>query len=333
MKISNLVLVLFFSILITSCQKDDDCSNIPDTSNSQVNVTVKRLDYDFFKAQTLEDLYSFFSENAELQNYFFDGETAGTQKVSEMLFPMLTNKAMDTVRYEVENTFGDFKSYEAEYKEAFSLLKYYYPETKDIQINTVNSGMRKDLYLDNTNENIFVSLDYFLGDGATYRPNNYVYVNKRYKPSTILPLTIQYVSEKYNKSDMKDNSLMALMVYYGKAYYFTKKMLPCTADSLIIGYDSMEWEGSEKHIKRIWGVFIERELLYERSHFVTGKYVNERPKTPEIGDKCPGRVGQYLGWKIVKRYMENNPDVTLQELMEDTDAVKIFNKSKFKPEL
>ena len=31
--------------------------------------------------------------------------------------------------------------------------------------------------------------------------------------------------------------------------------------------------------------------------------------------------------------MENNPDVTLQELMEDTDVVKIFNKSKFKPEL
>ena len=55
--------------------------------------------------------------------------------------------------------------------------------------------------------------------------------------------------------------------------------------------------------------------MYESSHFIKNKYVNERPNVTEIGNECPGRIGQWLGWKIVNAYMKNNPEVTLQELM------------------
>ena len=60
-------------------------------------------------------------------------------------------------------------------------------------------------------------------------------------------------------------------------------------------------------------------------------YVEERPSIPEIGNKCPGRIGQWLGWKIVKAYMKNNPDVSLADLMAEKDAKKIFDHSRFKP--
>ena len=330
----NIILSIFFFTTIISCKNDEECSQKPDVTKSSVLVNINRLEEDFFKSKSKEDIYSFLSSNEQMANAFFEMAAMGTKEVGEMLYPMLNNKPMDTVRQEVKATFGDFKTQKEEFEQAFSLLNYYYPETPDtINVNTVIAGMQKDLYITTDNKEVYIGLDYFLGSEATYRPNNYEYINKRFKPESILPFTMQFVSTKYNKSDFKDNSLMALMIYYGKAYYFAKKMLPCTPDSLIIGYDPMEWEGSEKHIKTIWGVFIDRELLYEASHFITGKYINERPKTPEIGDKCPGRIGQFLGWKIVKKYMENNPEVTLQELMEESDAKKIFNKSKFKPEL
>jgi uncharacterized protein YjaZ len=57
----------------------------------------------------------------------------------------------------------------------------------------------------------------------------------------------------------------------------------------------------------------------------------ERPATLEVGEKCPGRIGQWVGWEIVKSYMNSHEEVTLQELMQSNDAEKIFKESKYKP--
>jgi uncharacterized protein YjaZ len=49
----------------------------------------------------------------------------------------------------------------------------------------------------------------------------------------------------------------------------------------------------------------------------------------ELDNESPGRLGQYIGWQIVKAYMENN-DVSLMDMLQK-DAAEIFNNSKFKP--
>jgi hypothetical protein len=38
-----------------------------------------------------------------------------------------------------------------------------------------------------------------------------------------------------------------------------------------------------------------------------------------------------VGWQIIRSYMENNPEVSLQELMKMTDVNLIFSKSGYKP--
>jgi hypothetical protein len=51
----------------------------------------------------------------------------------------------------------------------------------------------------------------------------------------------------------------------------------------------------------------------------------------EVGEKCPGRIGQWVGWQIVNAYMNAHKDVTLPELMNQRDAQKLFKESKYKP--
>lgn len=108
--------------------------------------------------------------------------------------------------------------------------------------------------------------------------------------------------------------------------------MPCVHDSLIIGYSGKQLLDTETHESIVWGHFIQKNLLYETSHTVD-KYVSERPYTAEIGSKCPGRIGQWLGWRIVDKYMKENPKVTLQALMQDTDVKNIFTRSKYKPRI
>jgi uncharacterized protein YjaZ len=108
-------------------------------------------------------------------------------------------------------------------------------------------------------------------------------------------------------------------------------MLPCTPDSVIMSYSAEEMAGVRDNAGTVWKHFLENEILFETNHMVKKKYLDDRPKTYEIGDAAPGRIGTWVGWEIVRSYMKNNPDVTLVQLMEESDAQKILNASKYAP--
>lgn len=124
--------------------------------------------------------------------------------------------------------------------------------------------------------------------------------------------------------------MLAEMLFYGKAYHFTKSVLPCVADDFIIGYTTEEVEACFANEEFIWSHFIENDLLYETNPFEIRKYTGEAPATDVISQDAPGRVGRWLGWNIVDDYRFNN-DVSLDELMGLDDAEKLFRQSGYKP--
>ena len=78
-------------------------------------------------------------------------------------------------------------------------------------------------------------------------------------------------------------------------------------------------------------IFIESQVLFATSKKVKQDYLGERPTTIQVGEKCPGRIGQWVGWRIVNKYAETHPEITLPQLMALDDAQQIFRKSKYKP--
>jgi uncharacterized protein YjaZ len=82
----------------------------------------------------------------------------------------------------------------------------------------------------------------------------------------------------------------------------------------------------------IWQFFVERELLFETDPKLARRFINPAPFTKfnlELDAESPGRLGQYMGWQIVRAYMENN-ETDFKDMMQ-MDATELFNKSKFKP--
>ena len=178
---------------------------------------------------------------------------------------------------------------------------------------------------------LIIGLDYFIGKDATFRPVDLPeYILKRYQKEYLVPSIVLLMSNHFNQTNHRNNTMMAEMIHYGKAYYFTKQVMPCTPDSLIIGYSAKEMADINENEDIIWANFLHNEVLYETSHEIKNKFLGERPTVYEIGNECPGRIGMWIGWNIVSEYMENN-DVTLTELMKETDVQKIFNQSKYRP--
>ena len=73
--------------------------------------------------------------------------------------------------------------------------------------------------------------------------------------------------------------------------------------------------------------------MYATSHLVKQKYISERPKTVEVGEQCPGRIGTWVGWQIVKKFMQTHPDIVLSQLMEMQNASQLFKESGYKPQI
>lgn len=322
----KVLLFLFVLILLQSCESTE-CVDHP--AIESVDIKVIRLENDFKLVKSTDDINTFLNSHLDLKNNFLLGLQYPDSFIVDYLYRVNNSPGADTIYSECESTFNDFTFWKEQFGQSFALLQNYFPEEKPRTINTFISGLTRDLFVNDTS--VFVGIDYFLGPKATFRPQNYQYVLKRYTPETVAPMTFMYISGKYNESDMKSNTLLSEMIYYGKSYYFTKQMLPCVADSLIIGFSKEEAEGSEDNMKRVWSHFVENELLYITNEREKQRYIGERPNVTEIGNKCPGRIGQWLGWQIVNAYMAKNPEVSLKQLMASTDAKGIFEKSKFRP--
>ena len=75
-----------------------------------------------------------------------------------------------------------------------------------------------------------------------------------------------------------------------------------------------------------------KELLYSTDQKLDARFLNLAPFSKfylELDNESPGGIGRYIGYNIVKSYMENN-DVSLQNLFEKSSE-EIFNNSKYKP--
>jgi uncharacterized protein YjaZ len=122
------------------------------------------------------------------------------------------------------------------------------------------------------------------------------------------------------------------MINEGKKLYLLDSYLPDVSDAQKIGYSNDEIEWVTLNETQIWTYFIENNLLYSTDYQLNKRFIENAPFSKfyiNIDKESPGRVGVWLGWQIVRSYMNNN-NVTLQQLLQ-TNANEIFKKSKYKP--
>jgi uncharacterized protein YjaZ len=115
--------------------------------------------------------------------------------------------------------------------------------------------------------------------------------------------------------------------------YIKDKLIPEYSDANKIGYTELQLKFCQENEYYMWSNLVENKLLYDINPKNEQRFIQPAPFSKfylEIDNQTPGRVGQWLGWQIVRSYMENNDEVTLEQLMA-MDAKTIFENSKYKP--
>jgi hypothetical protein len=327
---NRFICFLFLLAALTSCQpKEPKCVLSPEI---KIDLRFTSLEDSIPALRTKKQLVNFFSHHAAMRDIFFGRNNYPHDSLFiNKLFRRFNHPSFDTLLSQTRAVFGNGQSLKQEFERAFANVTFYYPGFKPPRIETVITGMESDLYV--SDSLIIVGLDYYLGKKSSYKPDMYAYMLRRYEKDFIVPsaLLLYGIDSKYNKTDLSDRTMMAEMITYGKAYYFAKHMLPCAHDSIFIGYTGKEIEGAKANQDMIWKRFVQDEALFSTSQRMKERYIGERPKTYEVGNECPGRIGTWVGWQIVNDFSKLNPGVSLPALMNLKDPQKIFRESKYRP--
>jgi len=327
------VLFILVSLWLTGCGGGkEECVFIPETTTLKIDLELETLQDSFVNIASKDELIRLFTRYPVVRDEIFRrAEYPNDSVFVNEIYARLTNLHLDTLLAETSRVFGDLAGLKAEFEEAFTNIKYYYPDFNPPKIQTVVSGLDTDLFV--TDSLIIVSLDFYLGKGAKYRPKMYEYLLRKYDTNDIVPscLLIYGISDRFNKNELNDKTALADMIAYGKSFYFAKHMLPCVPDSIFIWYTPEEIRGSRQNEDLIWARFIESQVLFTTNHKIKQDYLGERPVTIQVGEKCPGRIGQWIGWQIVNKYAESHPETSLPKLMDANDAQRLFKESTYKP--
>ena len=330
------IILIFLFLASISCKRNKLKINI---SNIEVNMSIQRLDQEIFKLDTfsmesgIDNLETKFGEFFEIFTYKMINIGGPENEDFESLLKMYLSDTMITnTKVNIDETFEDFQQTENEIRKAFKHYSYYYPKKEIPQVYTCISGFNQSIV---TSANIIgISLDKYLGKdfGYYHRLGIPKYkLQKMYKER--IPADVMYswgLTEFENKPTQ--SNLLSQMIYEGKLLYFVDAMLPIMHDSIKIGYTNKQLEWCKKNESKMWFNLVENKKLFATGRMDIKRLIGDGPYTNGFPLESPGKAGVWLGWQIVRKYMDENPEITLPQLMEMQDAQKILNGSGYFPE-
>lgn len=310
--------LVVFCLFFLSCDKKNKTKNA--VTAIPLELKVERFDKIFFEAppKDLEKVKAAFP-------FFFPAGNDNSIWLNKMQDPIWRE-----VYTEVQKKYADFEPVKSELELLFKHIKYYFPNTKTPKVITIISEMdytNKAIYADSL---VIISLELYLGKNHKFYqfPN---YIKQNFEQKQIMPDIVSSFSSR-KIPPVTDKDLLSQMIYQGKQLYLKDLFLPNYSDAEKMGYTPEQITWCQENESYMWRYFIEKEMLYSDDQKLITRFINPAPFSKfylEIDNESPGQVGAWIGWQMVRSYMENN-EVPVPDLLK-TDAKEIFLKSKYKP--
>jgi hypothetical protein len=344
------IFFIFCVLFIFSCKNH---KNIPDVSSVKINLDTKRFEQDFFAMDTLNvagsmktirDKYPDFLPDfiynilgLDLDSLLIPGhpQAAAIRMFIHDYMPM-----KDSADLQYKN----FSNQSQAIKKALQYVKYYFPDYQIPQkiitfIGPINAnfetsfGVQGDVL---TTHAFGIGLQLHMGrnfyfyktpQGQEQYPD---YLANNFDAEHIPVNCMRNIVDDMFHDQSNGKALIEQMVIRGRRIYLLTRFLPQTPEYICIGYTEKQLKDAYKNEAVVWDFFLNNGLLNNSDVNIIKNYIGESPKTPELGEDTPGNLGTFSGLQIVKKYLEKNPETTLEQLMK-ADPREIYNVSKYKP--
>lgn len=314
------VVILILFLFFLSCQNEN--SNKDKIEALTLSLTFDRFDLKFYDQPPevipqLKKEYPFLFPKQFSDSVWIDRQNDSLQ--------LLLQDA-------VKKAFSEIQPLEKRVNRLFKYIKYYFPRTKIPQIITLTNNVDYQIKTVYSDSLLLLSLDTFLGEDHPLYEGIPNYIRKeldqKYIPSQIVEKFSSYIMPP-----PENRTFLAQMLYEGKKMYLQDLLLPDEKDAIKIAYTEEELEWVKENEVYIWQYFIEKQVLYQTDPEWVERFLEPAPFSKfylQLDNESPGRIGRWIGWQIVRKYLEQQPETPIEDLIK-LPAQQLFNQSKYKP--
>ncbi len=322
-----MVVIIFFG----SCQN---------TNQRYLNIDINNIKLDPIKINRYEQaLFSISTDSLQSQlktiaphfPVFLSANLDDTLNIIQ-LHQFITDPLNRMLYDSVNARFPNLRNLENSLTDAFKRFKYYFPEKQTPDVFTYVSGLLYEMPVQFFNDDMIIALDMYLGSGMKeYRSLRLPLYQIQRMNGNFIARDAVFELYYYHFLEKPGKDFLQQMINKGKHLYFLDAILPETSDSIKIGYPEKKLQWCINNESNIWAFIIENDLLYASDLQINRKFFVDGPFTSEFTSASPARIGEWIGWQVVRSYMNNNPEVPLAKLLEETDTQKILKNSGYKP--
>lgn len=327
----SLIIVIVLVIISSCTQKHKGSLNFPVNNLDPKNITIKRYGKALFELDTTQlqqaligiqpDFYHFLDANLydssnilKIHNFVTDTQLRKLYQRSLQIFPALTQTETDLTQ-------------------AFRRFHYHLPMNIIPEIYTYISGVQFEAPVLTDEKVVVVALDcYFGNDEVIYKrmgiPN---YITERMTPEHLVNDVFKSL---YSVQIAKENQSLTIldeMIKAGKLYYFLEAMQPDIADNILFGISENQLKWLKKHEGDVWAMLISQQVLYASDFQLFRKLFGDGPFSQDFSPEAPARIGEWVGWQIIRHYMDNKPETSLSDLIILSNSQDILAGSHYKP--
>ena len=316
---SSIRWILLVFVLFVACKKEAKVSS--EIAKINIEVNVDRFEEKFYRAdfsnlELIKKEYPFMFPKSMHDSIW-------VQKIENEQEHFLFEESQ-----RVHNELGEFK---IQLNLLFQHMKYYDSNFKAPKVITLISDLDFDYPVIDADSLLFVSLDMYLGAKNEVYQDFPKYIAQNYSDDRMIVDVANELLKRYFFK-LKSRTFIHRIINEAKFLVALDFYLPLENDEVKIGFTQEKIEWAKQNEVDVWKYFREHELLYSNDASLNSRFIDVAPFSKfyqQSDNDSPGRIGVWVGWQIVRSYMNNN-DVTLQQLMK-MDPEEIFRKSKYKP--
>lgn len=264
----------------------------------------------------------------------FLGQDVGDDAQVRRLFDFITDPFIIDLYLDSKEMWETHDDIERQISEAFRFYSYHFSDHAIPHIFTYISGVDYVNPVKYGGNKLVVGLDTYLGPGYKKYDELAIprYISRWMRPERmVVDLMRAMAMARMHEFAADPETLLEFMIYHGKRQFLLDCFLPRTHDSLKIAYTAEHLAWMNHFEGYAWTYKIDNDLLYTTDPKTINRFIGEAPFTSVFGNQSAPRTGVYIGWQIVRKYMQRNPDISARELLEESDARKILAGARYRP--
>ena len=295
--------------------------------NSEIEKIPLDIKFDRFDLKFASIEKNEFQKFKKKYNYLFPSQFSDSvwlKRKNDTIQIMLQN--------EVNKIFPTLSNIEKEAENIFKHLIYNFPSIKVPKFLTLINNVdyqNKVIFSDTI---VLISLDTFLGSKNKIYNGIPNYIKSDMDKNRFGSILVDKIASSIIKSP-SSRFFLDRIIYKGKILLLKDFVIPLSSDEIKIGYSNEQLNWAKQNEEYIWKYFIENELLFKTDDDLIDRFIIPAPFSKfylEIDNESPGKIGQWIGWQILRSFRKKNPTLKISEILK-LSYEEIFKEANYKP--